>query len=807
MRSILSDLRFAFRLQRREPLFSLVVIATLALGIGANSAIFSVVDAVMLRPLPYREASKIVAIQENISKLAPQGVDLPAPDVVDFQQQSSAFESVGGFRGFEMDLTSDGAPERIQALRTSAETFDVLGARPVIGRQFTREEDTSGARVCLISYGFWQSKFGGDPRIAGRTVRLDRQSYTIIGVLPKSFEFPLPGMRYGWTPVKIWTPMSFTKEELARFGDNFDYAVIARLKPGVTDAQALADASAVVARIHDKYPANLRDLFQLSARVTPVSDLIFSQSRSLMFLLTGAVGFVLLIACTNVANLLLGRAAGRRHEIAVRASLGASRGRLVQQFLTESAMLAVAGGIAGAGLAAFVLESIVKALPDDVPRAGQAGLDLTVLLVTLVLAVVCGLILGVIPALSVSRASDLKQGGRGSTARSRVRGALVIAETALSLALLIGAGLLVRSLIALRSVHPGFDATHVIRADVSLPGSAYHGRADRTRFYQRVFENLASMPGIRSNGGVSSPLLATDWNHLFSIRDGEVSSQRTLSSHAIVYGDYFQTMGIRLLEGRLFDSRDRPGSERVVIVNEALEKRFFPGRSAVGHQLKWGAPQSNSPWLTIIGVVGDTHAAGLETEPPAQTYEPYANVAVSELNIVVRAVGDPAALANSLRTAIASVDPEIPITNLETAGAIIDRAVAPQSRETWLLGSFAALALMLAAIGLYGVVSYTVTQRIPEIGIRMALGATRTGVLKFVIARGMVLVLIGIALGLGAALALTRLMTSFLYGIAPRDEVTFFAAPALLLAVAMAANLIPARRAANVDPVIALRNE
>ena len=527
MRSILADIQFSCRLLRREPIFSLVVVATLALGIGANSAIFAVVHAVLLRPLPYREPAKIVVIQEAIAHLAPQGVDLPAPDVVDFQKQSTAFESVAGFFATEMDLTGSGTPERIHTLRASAELFDVLGVQPMLGRPFNRDEDRTGIRVCVLSYGFWQRRFGGDPTVLGKLVHLDRQPYKVLGVMPKSFEFPLSGISYGGTRVDAWVPMSFSKVELGRIGDNFNYAVVARLKDGVTLAQAVSYATAVTARIQQKYPPKLRDQFQLSAKVSFAADHILSESRGLMILLAGAVGFVLLIACTNVANLLLSRAARRRRELAIRASVGASRARLIRQLLTESVVLAIAGGIAGIGLAALLMETLVRALPADIPRVGQANLDGTVLAVTLLLAVAAGILLGMIPALSGSSVGDMKQTQRGSGARSRLRGSLVVAETALSLALLIGAGLLIRSLIALRAVNPGFTTTHVLRAGVALPASFYRDKSSIRDFFQRLFDNISAIPGVKAKGGASAPLLSIEWNRLFTTRDSGSASGRS----------------------------------------------------------------------------------------------------------------------------------------------------------------------------------------------------------------------------------------------------------------------------------------
>jgi putative ABC transport system permease protein len=809
MRTTLADLRYAFRLLLREPVFSLVALATLALGIGANSAIFAIVNAVLLRPLPYSDPDRLVLIQERIAKM-------------EFQHESQAFQAVAGFVWSSADLTGDGQPERLRSLRASSELFPILGVAPAIGRTFTPDEDRPASGVAVISYRLWQRRFGGDRGIVGHTIRLDRQPVTVVGVMPTDFDFPLPGMSWGGT-VDLWVPMGFTPAELAAIGDNFNYGVIARLKPGVTLARAEADVKSVAQRIFEKYPAAARAEFTLDALVAPVVERVVSGSRNLLWLLLGAVGFVLLIACVNVANLLLSRSARRERELAIRASLGAGRARLLRQLLTESLLLAAGGGALGLLLAGWLMEILVRVIPASVPRASAVSLDWHVAGFTLAISVLAGLLFGMLPAMTAARADEgarLRSAVRGATAsagRAHLRGVLIVSEVALSLVLLVGAGLLVRSFLALRAVDPGFDTEHVMTASVELPSTTYKDAATIRGFYTRLLDELRAIPGATAAGAGTMPLLSTTWTHTFGIKDApdQESAAMPLCSHSLVLGNYFQALGIKLRSGRLFDdTRDRAGAEPVLVINETLARKFFAGQDPIGKQLRWGGKLSTGPWLTIVGVVADAKNNGLADQPFPQTYEPYLQTnddaltaAGAAMNLTLRAAVQPEALTSAVRGAIARLDRELPVNDLKTARAVVEASLTPVSFQTALVGAFAALALLLAAIGIYGVVSYTVAQRTQEIGVRMALGATRGNVLKLVIGQGMKFVLAGAALGLAAAWALTRVMAGFLYGVSTTDSVTFIAAPVVLCLVAMAANLAPARRASGVDPVVALRYE
>ena len=809
MRTTLQDLRYALRVLARQRLFTVMALITLALGIGANSAIFAVVNAVLLRPLPYRDPGRLVLIEELIATLTREGMPVPPPDVIEFQQNSKTFEAVAGFDGKAVDLTGQGQPERLQGLRASAELFQVLGVAPMLGRGFTHEEDRPGSGVAVISYRLWQRRFGGDRRVVGRVITLDRQPTTVLGVMPKNFEFPLPGIYYGGGGTDVWVPMGFTASELANHVA-YNFGIVARLKPGVSLDLALADARAVAHHIHEQFPPRIRAEAALDAQVSPVIKRVVQGSRSLLWLLVGAVGFVLLIACVNVANLLLGRAAGREREFAVRSALGAGRARLFRQLLTESVLLSAAGGAVALLLAMWLVSFLARMIPSSVPRAATIDLDWRVVAFTAAVSVLAGLLFGTLPAMMAARSGEatrLKDAARGATSgarHARLRGLLVVGEVALSLVLLVGAGLLVRSFLALRAVDPGFDAEHVLTARVSLPASAYRG-ASIGDFYQRLLDGLSALPGVRAAGAATKLPLTLAGQHLFVVRDPAFPP--ALSSHAVVLGDYFQAVGIPLRRGRFFDSRDREGAEHVLIVNETLARTYFPGQNPVGQQIKLGSRESPDPWFTVVGVVADAKDKGLGSDAMPQTYLPYSEENWNSMAVAVKASARPEALTSALRAAVARLDPDLPVTNLQTTRALVEGSLAPMSFQTALVGSFAGLALLLAAIGIYGVVSYAVAQRTQEIGIRMALGASRTSVLKLVIGQGMRFVLAGVVLGLGASLALTRVMTGFLYGIKPTDAVTFALAPVVLSIVALAANFAPARRAASIDPTIALRYE
>ena len=817
MGTVLTDLRYGLRSMIRQRMFAVLALTTLALGIGVNSAMFAVVNAVLLRPLPFRDPSRVVSIEEVIKRISPQGMPVTPSDLIEFQRGSQAFESVAGYTTASMDLTGSGEPERLQGLRVSPQIFSVLGVPPVIGRPFSEAEDRPGSGVAIISYKLWQKRFGGDPAIAGRVVDFDRKPVTIVGVLPKDFEFPLPGLPFGGGN-DVWVPLGLTEREIAFIG-NYNFGVAARLKPEVSTAQAQGDVQATAHRILESIPAFQRVGITLDAQVTPVAEQVASGSRKLLWLLLGAVGFVLLIACVNVANLLLGRAAGRERELTIRCSLGASSGRLLRQLLTESLLLSITGGAAGLLLAAWLVTLMSRVIPASVPRSGTIGIDWHVAAFTAAVSVFAGLLFGVIPALMAARAGEsarLKESSRGLTAgfgRVRFRSVLIVSEVALSLMLLVGAGLLVRSLIAMRDVKPGFDVQHVLTARVTLPVTAYPDAAATRGFFDRTVAQLEAIPGVSAAGAATAPLLSLRGQSLFTIRDPSIPS--ALAANSTVLGNYFQAAGIRLQHGRLFDSRDRQDSAPVLIVNETMARQYFPGKDAVGQEIKLGPPASTDPWFTVIGVVADVKNNELANSVKPAIYQPYTQIADPQfalgfgrsMVLAVKAASDPDTLTSVVRAAVARLDPQLPVSDLQTLRAQVEASLAPEWFQTGLVASFAGLALLLAAIGIYGVVSFAVTQRTQEIGVRMALGATRGGVLGLVIWQGMRAVIAGIVIGLLASFGLTRLMTGFLFEIPATDWITFSLAPLVLCLVALVANLAPARRAASVDAMVALRYE
>ena len=807
-----NDLRYAIRLLVRQPVFTLLALSTLALGIGANSAIFAVVNAVLLRPLPFRDPARLVLIEDVIRKLFADGIAVTPSDLRQYQRSSRAFESVAGFTYASMDLTGTGSPERLQVLRVSAEIFPVLGVSPVLGRGFTPTEDHPDSQVAVISYRLWQKRFADDPGVVGRVVDLDRTPTKILGVLPKDVEFPLPGLPFGGG-YDIWVPLGITPKEYALIGD-YNFEVVARMKPGITLAQAQADAQAVAHGISESIPASARNGVTLEALVSPVTERVTRNSRKLLWLLVGAVGFVLLIACVNVANLQLGRAVGRERELAIRSSLGASSTRLLRQLLTESLLLSAGGGTAGLLLAVWLVPALARIIPASVPRAAAIDVDWRVVAFTAAVSILAGLLFGILPALTASRTGESARlkaaAGSGSM---RLRDLLIVSEVALSLVLLVGAGLLVRSLVALRDVNPGFDVQHVLTARVTLPEAGYADAASVRAFFQRAIDNFETLPGATATGASTAPLLTLRNQRLFSVKDPSIPP--ALAVNATVVGDYFQAAGIPLRRGRLFDSQDRKGSQPVLVINETMARQYLPGKDAVGQQIKLGDPSMPGPWHTVIGVVADAKNNELANSIKPELYEAYSQIDDGffalgfgrSMVLAVKAASEPAELGSAVRATVARLDPDLAVSDLQTVRAQVEASLAPEWFRTGLVASFAALALLLAAIGIYGVVSAAVTQRTREIGVRMALGANRSGVLQLMIWQGMRPVGAGVVLGIAASLALARLMGGFLFGVPPTDWVTFAAAPVVLCLVALAANLAPARRAASVDAMVALRYE
>lgn len=819
MHTLFQDLKFGWRLLARRPGFTAVAIITLALGIGATTAIFSVVDSILLRPLPYQDPQQLVLIQERIPKIIPKPMSLPAPDVLTFEQESHVFSGLGAFQNEQLDLTGAGAPERLEAARVTATLFPLLGVRPLFGRLFTPEEDQPNRLVVLLSYGLWQRRFGADTAILGKTISLDRKSYTVVGVMLPSFRFPFPGVN-GSEPANLWVPMGFTPAELKDVGDNFDYTAIARLKPGDTLAEANVDVAATAHGIQATTYKGLSG-FTLEALASPLKGVITRQARPLLLILMGTVALVLLIACINIASLMFVRAAAREREMAIRAALGAGRFRLVRGLLSESILLGILGGASGLLVAVWGVRLLVFLAPVALIRTQPIGLNWQVLVFAIVISLGAGFLCGILPALGLSRINlneTLKEGGRtpGGAAHHRRRSVLVVVEIALSLVLLAAAGLLIRSFERVRETDPGFAAQHVLSATVSLGNSAY-GQASSVRsFYRQLLVRIASQPGVQVAGASTDLPLETNWNHLFTVEEHpqQPSGRSPMSDHSVIVGQYLQTLDIPLIRGRYFTPDDRVGTLPVIIVSEGLAKRYWPGEDPIGKRIKWGPPESHSPWLTVVGVVGDVKQGRLDLPTEPHTYQPLAQLNDSAvdaiartLHLAVRAVGNPVSLTTALRAQLKALDLGVPLTRVRTMDEILTSSMAPRRFTTLLLIAFAIAALLLASVGLYGVVSYSVAQRTHEIGVRMALGAQRRDVLRLVVGQGMILVLIGVGAGIAGALGLTRFLSSLLYGVKATDPLTFILVSFVLAGVALLACYIPARRAAKVDPMVALRYE
>ena len=817
----LADIRYALRTLRKSPGFSAVAILALALGIGANTAIFSVVNAILLKPLPYRNAQRLVLVEERIPKVLPTFFPFSAPDVVDLTHWAQSLDAVTAFETQQKNFsTGTGDPIRLTGARISANVIPTLGIAPLQGRGFTQEEDAPGHQVVILSYGLWRDRFAADPHVTGRRVLLDSRPYTVVGVMPREFVFPPRGVPHSSPePAVFWVPMAYTQQELADVVDDFDIGVVGRIRPGVPAGRVRAEMTALAHRIEAKYPDAYKDGFTLEINATPLGEIVSGPARPLLLLLLGAVAFVLLIACANVANLLLSKAAGRQQEMAIRTALGASRARVLRQVLTESLVLGLTGGLLGVWLASLALNAFAATLPSSLPHSGDITLDLRVLAFAGALSLLTSVAFGCVPAFSASRgnpAATLHEASRGNTAgaaRRRVKNALVVCEIALSMVLLMGAGLLVRSYAAAMRVDPGFRPEHVLSFGISLPPSQYP-QEKVPLFFHELNTRLSAIPGVRTVGaGNFVPLQGTTWNRTFLPETHQPSDGKIpLNEFTPVCGDLLQALGIPLRRGRYFNSADRKESPPVVIVSENLARRYWPGEDPIGKRLKYGIGTEARPWLTIVGVVADAKSLSMESEPMMHSYEPLDQLAegfsnVRALSFMVRTAADPAAITDAARQAVASLDPTLPLSHLRTMQDVVKESLQPRRFDTLLVGLFAVLAVFLAVLGIYGVIAFAVAQRTQEIGIRMALGARRGDVLLLFLREGAALALIGIALGSAAALFLSRYIATLLYGVKPTDALTLAAAGALLAATALAATYLPAVRAIRLDPMLALRHQ
>ena len=804
METLLQDLRYAVRMLRTRPSFTAIVVLALAIGIGANTAIFSVVNAILLRPLPYKNADRISMIWMDNPKLGVAQDWHSYPNYVDYKEQNQVYEDLAAFNDRSFNLTGTGDPVRVVGGWTTASLFSVLGVEPALGHVFTEEEEVPGKDlVAVLSFGLWQRRFGADRGIIGQSISLNGVNRTILGVMPASFAFPEK-------KTELWIPLAISPQRKQE-RNSIGYKAVGRLKPGVTIEQARADMGAIAKRLDDQY-------FQsgYGINLVPLHDQETRTVKPALLVLLGAVAFVLLIACANVANLLLARAALREKEVAIRVALGAGRWRIIRQVLTESALLALIGGAAGLLLAVWGLDLLVALSPSDIPRLDQTGIDARVLGFTLGVSLLTGMIFGLVPALQSSKSDpneSLKEGGRGSTGGlhgRRVRNLLVVSEIALSLVLLIGAGLLIKSFVRLQKFELGFNPDSLLTMRIQLPGSKYRDGKQVVSFYQQLLQRMETVPGVESVGAISSVFLTdTPYSTNFSIEGRPVPTGAEAIEVPIdaISPSYFRVMGIPLLRGREFDDRDVDGTTPVVIINQTFARRFFSDEDPIGQRFVYGSPDPRNPWITIVGVVADMRRTGFDKAARPETFLPEAQNADNALTIVARTATDPASFAGALRNEVWSIDKDQSVYDVKTMHQTLSEMMSQRRFNTLLLGVFAAVALTLAAVGIYGVISYSVTQRTHEIGIRIALGAQPGDVLKLVVGQGMSLSLIGVTIGLVAAVALTRLMSSLLFGVSATDPITFASISLILSGVALVASFVPARRAMKVDPMVALRYE
>lgn len=820
------DIRHALRKLVRSPGFTLVAVVVLGLGIGANTAIFSVVNAVLIRPLPFSHPDDLVMLFESFKGAPIPRFPVSPPDLLDFQRDQQSFEGLGAFQNREYEIGGASTPERIVGARVSANLFPLLGVNPTVGRHFTPEEDVPGTGVAMISHRLWQDQFGGREDVVGSSVLIDRRPHAIVGVMPSGFQFPLPGGDFNARPADLWLPIAFTPFERRARTMMYNNSVVGRLKPGVTLEQARAELPLLVARTLEGYPPIVRNRgFELTALLVPLREVVSGDLRAPLLVLLGAVALVLLIACANVAGLFLSRAAAREHEMSLRIALGASQRRLRQMLLTESLLVALTSGAVGLALAWWGTSLLPSVLPESIPLPDVAP-DGRVLAFTLLIAIVTAILSGLAPVLSTRVAdlqSRLRQGSGTLTAGGRrmlIQKGLVVVTVTLSVVLLVSAGLLMRSFARLMATDPGFRPEGVLTLSLMLPGEGYPTGENVRTFYTDLVDRVRGLPGVRVAGAATDLPFVRGERRVFTPNDSPVDEPDAARSVAQtwVLGEYLQAMGVRLNRGRFFTADDRAGTEPVAIVSESLARRFWPDADAIGKRVKWGVREGPAPWLTVVGVVGDVKESRLDSEAQIHTYTPYLQVPpqaladevigmLRALHVAVWTTGDPTLVVGPIRREVQQRDPSLAIANIQTMARQVARAAAPRQASATLLTLFAAGALLMAAVGLYGLLAYGVAQRTREIGVRMALGAERAQVIGMVVGQGMRLVAVGTAVGLMIAFVSTTVLESLLYETPARDAWTFTAAPLVLALAALVACALPALRAARVDPVQALRLE
>jgi len=813
MESLIQDFRFGLRMLRKAPAFTIVAVVVLGLGIGANTAIFSVVNAVLLKPLPFQNSEKLVQVWHTPPQKSFPGMtrfSVSPANYLDWVSQNHVFEKMAIYGYRDYNLTGKSDPEQILAIPVSADFFSVLGATPMLGRTFVPEENQPGhGHVVVLSQGFWQSHFSADPRVVGRTISLNSESYTVVGVVPSKSVFPTSSDPKSQT--QMWTPLAWTDADRAVRG-NHNYLVIGRLNPGATVQQAQAEMNTISARLEQAHPADDKGW---GAKVVPLREELVGEVRPALMVLLGAVGFVLLIACANVANLVLVKTLARQKEIAIRTALGASAARVIRQILSETVMLGLAGGLLGLFLAHYGVRLIVAFLAQSLPRATDIGVDTQVLAFTLAVSVFTGVIAGLIPALRANRGNindSLKQGmGRtdADSGGNRIRSGLVISEIALSLVLLIGSGLMVRSLASLRKVDSGMDPHNVLTTPVSLPETKYATPVQQEAFFDALLQRVRELPGVVSAGGIDTLPISGGGSMQPIAAEGQPSLPMSEQPEVAVRGvdpGFFETMKVPLLQGRQLTASDITDRSQVVVISQAMAKRFWGRENPIGKRLTLTFFPEKS--REVVGVVGDIKQDGLNVvDPVATLYLPRAQYPSPYLTLVVRAASRSEGLIVSIANAVHQVDREQPVLDVVSMDDILVNSLSRQQFNMLLLAAFSGLALLLAAIGIYSVLAYSVRRRVREIGVRMALGAQRGDILRMILGQGTKLAFIGTGIGIAGALALTRLLSSQLFGVTATDPITFVSVSALIIVVALLACYIPARRATKVDPLVALRYE
>src|SRR5919106_2503421 len=814
----MNDLRFALRQLVKSPGFTAVAILTLALGIGACTAVFSLVNALLVRPLPYKAPQELVLLWEKFSGQGLTQIPVSAPEYLDYEKQTRSFTGIAAFDYVNLNLTGGEIPERIQGAVVTPNLFSLLGVAPVNGRVFTSEEFGEGRDgVVILSARLWQRRFNSEPNLIGKQIALNGRSFTVVGIMPAKFQFPLPlfGIQGGTFagPVDIWKPIAFTKDELGSRGSR-SYGVIGRLKKGISSAQAQAEIDTIHANWLKQFPNNYNPDVRFGGALYPLHEQVVGGMRTALFILLSAVGVVLLIVCANLTTMLLARAGAREREFAIRVALGASRLQLLRQVLCESVLLALIGGGTGALLAMWALDLLRAIGTQTVPRLSEANLDGRVLLVMLIVSIGTGILFGIIPALASGNpelTEALKEGGRGATTgapRNRFRNALVIAEVAMALVLLVSAGLLVKSFVRLQDVPPGFNPKNVLTAELSLPLLKYPRGKPVIDFYAEVIRRIRAIPGVESAGLTSIlPLSGSNSDNSFHIEGRSEMQTKVYPDEEVrvITPDYFRVLQVPLMEGRFFTEADTADAPGVVIANQVMAKKYWPGEDALGKRINFGdADPQKIKWFTIVGIVSNVHHQGLDIDPKPEFYLPHPQRPYRGMILAVRSAQDPRSVIATLRKEIQAIDPEQPLANVRTLEIVASESIAPRRLSVFLLGAFASIAMLLAAVGIYGVISYLVVQRTHEIGVRMALGAQRGHVLLLVIRHALRLVLIGTAIGLAIAFVSSRALQAMLYKVGAFDVPTFAGVTFALVTVALLASYIPALRATRADPMIAL---